>query len=62
MMHQLDNLCNLVRDSVEQKSQPEISKRRSIKLDTEDLKVPLVCTLAIGGLGIILLRKFLSQN
>ncbi|XP_038693341.1 inorganic pyrophosphatase TTM2-like isoform X2 [Tripterygium wilfordii] len=61
--HQLDNLSNLLRKSMGERPRQGRSNRRSIIHDSDPINVPLLLTtLAIGGLGINLLRGFLNRN
>lgn len=61
-MHQLDNLSNFLRESMGQKSRQERQGRKSIISDVEPIKVPLMITLAIGGISIVLFRGFLTRS
>ncbi|XP_038705657.1 inorganic pyrophosphatase TTM2-like isoform X2 [Tripterygium wilfordii] len=60
--HQLDNLSNLIRESMGERHCQVRSNRKSIIHDSEPINVPFLLTLAIGGLGIYLLRGFLNRN
>lgn len=63
MMHQLDNISSLVReDIVGVRSERERRERKSTMLDIEPPGVPLILTLAVGGLGIFLFKAFLPRN
>ncbi|XP_055809810.1 inorganic pyrophosphatase TTM2 [Solanum dulcamara] len=54
IMHQLDNLSNLLRDRLgEQSRQARTSKRR----DFNSIRVPLIVTLAVSGLGFFLFKN-----
>lgn len=53
IMHQLDNLSNILRERLgEQSRQARTSKRR----DLNSIRVPLVVTLAVSGLGLFLFK------
>ncbi|KAM3328231.1 inorganic pyrophosphatase TTM2 isoform X1 [Capsicum galapagoense] len=59
IMHQLDNLSNVLRDRLgEQSRQARTSKTR----DVNSIRVPLVVTLAAGGLGLFLFKSLQNQN
>lgn len=62
VMHQLDNLSNLLRESMGERSHQGRKTRKSYCSDAEPIKVPLILTLAAGGIGIFLFKKFLNQN
>ncbi|KAK4715300.1 hypothetical protein R3W88_013638 [Solanum pinnatisectum] len=54
IMHQLDSLSNLLRDRLgEQSRQARTSKRR----DPNSIRVPLIVTLAVSGLGFFLFKS-----
>ncbi|KAH0671052.1 hypothetical protein KY289_025545 [Solanum tuberosum] len=54
IMHQLDSLSNLLRDRLgEQSRQARTSKRR----DLNSIRVPLIVTLAVSGLGFFLFKS-----
>ncbi|CAN4121969.1 unnamed protein product [Withania somnifera] len=54
IMHQLDNLSNILRERLgEQSRQARTSKRR----DLNSIRVPLVLTLAVSGLGLFLFKS-----
>ncbi|XP_056165474.1 inorganic pyrophosphatase TTM2 [Syzygium oleosum] len=55
IMHQLDNLSNLLRETLGERSQHLTTSRKSV-LDTDRVKIPLICTLAFGGLGILVFK------
>ncbi|XP_019181171.1 PREDICTED: uridine-cytidine kinase C-like [Ipomoea nil] len=64
MMHLLDNLCNLLRETSEER--PCRVKTNQQQRDMGDFvptKVSVICTtLALGGLGILMSRSFLSRK
>lgn len=64
VMHQLDCLSNLLRerDSAGDRSRQVRTKKKTIMPDPEPLKLPLLLTLAVGGVGIFLYKSFLSRN
>ncbi|KAJ8760613.1 hypothetical protein K2173_015280 [Erythroxylum novogranatense] len=62
IMHQLDNLTNILRESLGKGHQQVRRSKKSIPVDTELIRVPLICTLAIGGLGLLLFRSSRAQN
>ncbi|XP_022968503.1 uridine-cytidine kinase C-like isoform X1 [Cucurbita maxima] len=63
VMHQLDCLSNLLRerDSAGERSRQVRTKKKTIIPDPEPLRLPLLLTVAVGGVG-ILLYKSLSRN
>ncbi|KAK4765720.1 hypothetical protein SAY86_026810 [Trapa natans] len=61
IIHQLESLSSLLGDSYG-KAPKVKDNRKGGKLDSEKIKVPLLLSLAAGGLGIFMLRGFLSRN
>ena len=64
IMHQLDSISNLMRENLgERRSSHQVrTKRKSITSDYKPITVPLILTLAIGGIGVLLFKGFLSRN
>lgn len=62
IMHQLDNLTNFLRVNAEERSRQLRSEKKSITTDFETIRVPILLTLAIGGLGIIFFKGLLPRN
>ncbi|XP_022736382.1 uridine-cytidine kinase C-like [Durio zibethinus] len=62
IMHQLDNLSNLLHEYRGERSRQERIDRTNRMVDVESISVPLILTLAIGGLGVILFRSLASQK
>ncbi|KAG6712715.1 hypothetical protein I3843_05G108500 [Carya illinoinensis] len=62
IMHQLDNLNNIVRESLQARSHQVKTNRRSIVADVEPIAVPIILSLAIGGLGVFLIKGFITRN
>ncbi|RVW44646.1 hypothetical protein CK203_086889 [Vitis vinifera] len=63
VMHQLDNISSLVREDIGGgRSEGGRRERKSIMLDIEPTRVPLILALAVGGLGIFLFKAFLPRN
>ncbi|GMI87537.1 triphosphate tunnel metalloenzyme 2 [Hibiscus trionum] len=64
IMHQLDNLSNLLHERIGERSQQaNTRKKNTVAVDRDPIKVPLILTtLAIGGLGIILYRGILTRG
>jgi hypothetical protein len=61
-MHQLDNMTNLVREHLGERSQQAAADRGGrIWEDVEHIGIPLILTLAIGGLGFLLSRTLSSK-
>ncbi|KAM7479774.1 hypothetical protein LguiA_027987 [Lonicera macranthoides] len=62
IMHQLDNLNTLLREYWGERSRQGRTDRTVRALDAEAIGVPLILTLAIGGLGIYLFRTLSTQK
>ncbi|XP_059445268.1 inorganic pyrophosphatase TTM2 [Corylus avellana] len=65
IMHQLDSLSNLLRESSSsgERSRQVRSNRKSIIMaKVEPIAVPIMFSLAIGGLGIFLIKGFLTRS
>lgn len=62
IMHQLDNLSNLIHEYRGERCHQERNDRSNRAIDVETIGVPLIFTLAIGGLGVILFRNLTSQK
>ncbi|MBA0689368.1 hypothetical protein Goari_007099 [Gossypium aridum] len=62
IMHQLDNLSNLIHEYRGERCRRERNDRSNRAIDVETIGVPLIFTLAIGGLGVILFRNITSQK
>lgn len=65
VMHQIDNLSNLLRDYVSEKGQQGGSDRRdkgTRLTELESLGLPVIATLVIGGLGFLLCRTLYTQK
>ncbi|MFQ6637647.1 hypothetical protein Gotur_013245 [Gossypium turneri] len=62
IMHQLDNLSNLIHEYRGERCRQERNDRSNRAIDVETIGVPLIFTLAIGGLGVILFRNLASQK
>ncbi|PON74602.1 Uridine kinase-like [Parasponia andersonii] len=62
IMHQLDSIGNLLRENPGDRSCQVRSKRKNITYDAENFTVPLILTLAAGGIGVLLFKGFLSRN
>lgn len=63
VMHQLDNISSLVREDIGGgRSEGGRREGKSIMLDIEPTRVPLILALAVGGLGIFLFKAFLPRN
>ncbi|KAK6250137.1 hypothetical protein SCA6_004142 [Theobroma cacao] len=62
IMHQLDNLSNLLHEYWGGRSQRERTQRTNRTIDVGTISVPLILTLAIGGLGVFLFRSPTSQK
>lgn len=63
IMHQLDNLSNLLREGIGERSQAACTRKKNMMAGGGDfIKVPVILTLAIGGLGIFLYRGILTRH
>ncbi|XVF49824.1 hypothetical protein PTKIN_Ptkin04bG0047000 [Pterospermum kingtungense] len=62
IMHQLDNLSNLLHEHWGERSRQERIDRTNRIIEVDNIGVPLILTLAIGGLGVILFRSLTSQK
>ncbi|XP_023528823.1 uridine-cytidine kinase C-like [Cucurbita pepo subsp. pepo] len=64
VMHQLDCLSNLVREreSGIERSRQVRTKKKTIMPDPEPLTLPLLLTIAVGGVGIFLYKGLLRRN
>ncbi|KAF5449442.1 hypothetical protein F2P56_029886 [Juglans regia] len=62
IMHQLDNLNNIFRESLRERSRQVKTNRKSIVADVEPIAVPIMLSLAIGGLGVFLIKGFITRN
>ncbi|XP_023767122.1 inorganic pyrophosphatase TTM1 isoform X4 [Lactuca sativa] len=63
VMHQLDNLSNLLREYMTEKGQADRAEKGSSRLTGfESVGLPFVVTLTIGGLGFLLCRSLYSQK
>ncbi|XAR51260.1 Uridine kinase [Bertholletia excelsa] len=62
IMHQLDNLSNLLREQHRERSQERQTGRTGRITDVDPIGVSLVLTLAIAGLGVIFFRTMSSQK
>ncbi|KAK4760417.1 hypothetical protein SAY87_005310 [Trapa incisa] len=61
IIHQLENLTSLLRESYGQA--PKVKTNgKEVKLGADKIKVPLLLSLAVGGLGIFVLKGLLSRN
>lgn len=63
IMHQLDNLCTLLRENLGERShRVRNTGKRKIVADVEPMKLPVALTLAIGGLAVFLFKGFWTRN
>ncbi|KAJ8440938.1 hypothetical protein Cgig2_022794 [Carnegiea gigantea] len=63
IMHQLDNLCTLLRENLGERShRVRNTGKRKIAADVEPMKLPVALTLAIGGLAVFLFKGFWTRN
>ncbi|CAK9150199.1 unnamed protein product [Ilex paraguariensis] len=62
VLHQLDNLNNLLRESLGEISRDARTDKNCEIADVDPVRVSLIIALAIGGLGIFLFKGLLSRN
>ncbi|KAK9676092.1 hypothetical protein RND81_11G053300 [Saponaria officinalis] len=62
MMHQLDNLCTLLRENLGEKPRKTRNNKRNTLTDVEPIKVRAALALALGGLGIVIYKGFWTRN
>ncbi|KAL0396865.1 UNVERIFIED_CONTAM: Inorganic pyrophosphatase TTM2 [Sesamum calycinum] len=63
VMHQLDNLCNLLHKCLGERSQHDRKRKECQMADTAPVTTStILASLAIGGLGIFLVKGSLSRN
>ncbi|KAK4373279.1 hypothetical protein RND71_008663 [Anisodus tanguticus] len=62
VMHQLDNVSNVLRERLgEQSRQASMNKKRDT-IDIHPIRIPLILTLAVGGLGILFFKSLQHRN
>ncbi|KAB1206556.1 Uridine-cytidine kinase C [Morella rubra] len=62
IMHQLDNLSNLLRESLGNRSRQVRTNQKSVMAGVEPFVVPIMFSLTIGGLGVFLMKGFFTRN
>ncbi|KAG8654261.1 inorganic pyrophosphatase TTM2 isoform X2 [Manihot esculenta] len=62
IMHQLDNLSNLLHEYWGARARQERTDRINRAIDVESIALPVILTLAVGGLGVFLFRGLTSQK
>ncbi|KAH9607026.1 hypothetical protein KSS87_013801 [Heliosperma pusillum] len=62
MMHQLDNLCTLLRENLGEKPRRVRNDKRYTLVDVEPIKVQVALGLALGGLVVIVYKGFWTRN
>ncbi|WVZ12114.1 hypothetical protein V8G54_016644 [Vigna mungo] len=62
IMHQLDNLNNLLRGSSGEKSHQTRTNRRSIDTTADSMGTSVMAVVAVGCLGIFLMKGLLNRN
>ncbi|KAL6969638.1 uridine,cytidine kinase [Sarracenia purpurea var. burkii] len=62
IMHQLDNLSNRLCETLRERPRQPRTERKSIMANIEPIRVSVILTVAIGGLGIFLFKGFLPRN
>lgn len=62
IMHQLDNIINHLRENLGERSHQTRRGQKSTLFDVESIRVSLILTLAVGGLGIFLFKGYIPRN
>ena len=62
IIHQLDNLTNLLRGSLGEKSQQARTNKKVVTAHSDSAAVHVMVTVAFGCLGIFLARGLLARN
>lgn len=62
IMHQLDNIISHLRENLGERSHQTRRGQKSILFDVERIRVSLILTLAVGGLGIFLFKGYIRRN
>ncbi|CAL1381249.1 unnamed protein product [Linum trigynum] len=60
-MHKLDSLSSLLHELTAKRSRQAKKRKKLIMPDIDAIGVPVVLTLAIGGLGLLLFRSFILR-
>lgn len=61
-MHQLDNLSNLLHDYWGERTREARANRSNLATDIDSIAVPVIVTLAVGGLGLFLFKILGTQK
>lgn len=62
IMHQLDNLNSLLHEYWGEKSRQGRTDRANRMIDIESMGIPIILSLAIGGLGVLFFKSLSSQK
>jgi hypothetical protein len=62
IMHQMDNLNNLLRGSLVEKSQQTRTNQKSITTDSNSIAASVIVVVAVGCLGIFLMNGFWTRK
>ncbi|KAK4750780.1 hypothetical protein SAY87_004262 [Trapa incisa] len=62
IIHQLDNLCNLVHEYRGDRIRQLQTDRTSLTTSLDSYVVPLILTVAVGGLGVFLFKTMTTQK
>ncbi|XP_075089430.1 inorganic pyrophosphatase TTM2-like isoform X3 [Nicotiana tabacum] len=57
VMHQLDNISNVLRERLGEQSRQGRTNKKRDTIDMDPVRIPLILTLAVGGLGILLFKS-----
>ncbi|XP_039689223.1 inorganic pyrophosphatase TTM2 isoform X2 [Medicago truncatula] len=62
IMHQMDNLNNLLRGSLGEKSQQTRTNKKNITTDSNSIAATVIVVVAVGCLGIFLMKGLLTRK
>ncbi|XP_059308690.1 inorganic pyrophosphatase TTM2-like [Lycium ferocissimum] len=62
VMHQLGNVSNVLRERLGEESRQARMKKKRDTIDINPFRIPLILTLAVGGLGIFLFKSLQHRN
>ena len=62
IMHQMDNLNNLLRGSLGEKSQQTRTNKKNITTDSNSVAATVIVVVAVGCLGIFLMKGLLTRK
>ncbi|XP_018629526.1 inorganic pyrophosphatase TTM2-like isoform X3 [Nicotiana tomentosiformis] len=62
VIHQLDNISNVLRERLDEQSRQRRTNNKRDRIDMDPIRIPLILTLAVGGLGILLFKSLQHRN